>query len=53
MSLEVLTIEDYAENVKEEAKALMDECREAFLNGDTEAINDYLELEDDYIFDII
>ena len=36
-----------------EAKELMEECREALLNGDTEAIADYLGLEDDYIFDLI
>ena len=38
---------------EEEAKELVDECREALSNGDTEAIQDYLGLEDDYIFDII
>ena len=38
---------------KEEAKQQMEECREALLNGDTEAIHDYLGLEDDYIFDLI
>ena len=38
---------------EEEAKELVDECREALSNGDTEAICDYLGLEDDYIFDII
>ncbi len=38
---------------KEEAKEAMAECREALLNGDTEAIGDYLGLEDDYIFDLI
>ena len=37
----------------EDAKELMDECREALLNGDLEAIGDYLGLEDDYIFDLI
>lgn len=36
-----------------EAKELVAECREALENGDTEAIADYLGLEDDYIFDII
>lgn len=38
---------------EEDAKELMDECREALLNGDFEAIGDYLGLEDDYIFDLI
>ena len=37
----------------EEAKEQIDECREALENGDFEAIQDYLGLEDDYIFDII
>lgn len=36
-----------------EAKRLIEECREALENGDTEAIKDYLGLEDDYIFDIL
>ena len=36
-----------------EAKELIRETREALLNGDDEAIQDYLGLEDDYIFDII
>ena len=36
-----------------EAKAQMEECREALLNGDFEAIADYLGLEDDYIFDLL
>lgn len=36
-----------------DAKELMDECREALLDGDFEAIGDYLGLEDDYIFDLI
>ena len=38
---------------KEEARELMNECIEAFLNGDDEAIQDYLGLEDDYIFDLL
>lgn len=38
---------------EEDAKELMDECREALCNGDFEAIGDYLGLEDDYIFDLI
>ena len=37
----------------EEAKAQMDECREALNNGDWEAMADYLGLEDDYIFDVL
>lgn len=37
----------------EEAREQIDECREALLDGDYEAIADYLGLEDDYIFDII
>lgn len=36
-----------------EAKEQMDECREALMDGDFEAIGDYLGLEDDYIFDLI
>lgn len=38
---------------EKEAEELMDECREALLSGDFEAIGDYLGLEDDYIFDLI
>ncbi len=38
---------------KEEAKEQMNECREALFNGDFDAIEDYLGLEDDYIFDLI
>ena len=38
---------------KEEAKEQMAECREALMNGDFEAMADYLGLEDDYIFDLI
>lgn len=37
----------------EETDELMDECREALLDGDFEAMADYLGLEDDYIFDLI
>ena len=37
----------------EEAKELMNEAREALMDGDFEAIADYLGLEDDYIFDLI
>lgn len=36
-----------------EAKQMVEECREALENGDTEAISYYLGLEDDYIFDIM
>ena len=36
----------------EEAREQIDECREALLDGDFEAIGDYLGLEDDYIFNI-
>lgn len=36
----------------EEAKEQMDEAREALMNGDFEAMADYLGLEDDYIFDL-
>ena len=38
---------------EEEAREQMDECREALMNGDMYAIEDYLGLEDDYIFDLI
>lgn len=37
----------------DEAKDLVLQCREALESGDNEAIQDYLGLEDDYIFDII
>lgn len=37
----------------EEADDLMAETREALLDGDWNAIEDYLGLEDDYIFDLI
>lgn len=36
-----------------QAREQMDECREALFNGDYDAIEDYLGLEDDYIFDLI
>ena len=36
-----------------EAKELVDECREALISGEDDAIQAYLGLEDDYIFDII
>lgn len=38
---------------RQEAEALVRECREALEEGDTEAIAYYLGLEDDYIFDIL
>ena len=38
---------------REEAQEEIAECREALENGDYEAINDYLGLEDDYIFDVM
>lgn len=37
----------------EEAREQVEDCREALNNGDWDAIEDYLGLEDDYIFDII
>ena len=40
-------------NTEEEARKRILECREALENGDDEAIQDYLGLEDDYIFDIL
>lgn len=36
-----------------EAKAMIDECREALEQGEYDAIQYYLGLEDDYIFDIL
>ena len=38
---------------KKEAQDLVRECREALEEGDTEAIQYYLGLEDDYIFDVL
>lgn len=38
---------------EEEAMELILETREALMNGDFEAMADYLGLEDDYIFDVI
>lgn len=38
---------------EKEAKDLVNECREALEEGNLEAIQDYLGLEDDYIFDIL
>ena len=37
---------------EDEAREEMAECVDALCNGDFEAINDYLGLEDDYIFDL-
>ena len=38
---------------EEEANDAIAECREALENGDWSAMQDYLGLEDDYIFDVI
>lgn len=38
---------------KEEAQEEIAECAEALENGDTEAIQYYLGLEDDYILDVL
>lgn len=38
---------------EEEALTLMDETREELANGNFEAMQEILGLEDDYIFDII
>ena len=38
---------------QEEAEEQVQECREALMSGDGEAIQYYLGLEDDYIFDIL
>lgn len=38
---------------KRDAEELIEQCAEALEEGDTEAIQDYLGLEDDYIFDIM
>lgn len=38
---------------KREAEKLIVECREALERGNYEAIQEYLGLEDDYIFDIL
>ena len=37
----------------EEAREMIAECRQALLEGDSCAIEEYLGLEDDYIFDIL
>lgn len=36
-----------------EAKSLIIDCREALERGEYDAIQEYLGLEDDYIFDIL
>lgn len=36
-----------------EAEELMEETRDALESGDFEAMQDYLGLEDDYIFDLL
>lgn len=38
---------------KKEAEELVRECAEALEEGNNEAIQDYLGLEDDYIFDVM
>lgn len=38
---------------KAEAMEMVRECREAMAGGDLYALQDYLGLEDDYIFDVI
>ena len=40
-------------NTEEEARKRIEECVEALESGNDEAIQDYLGLEDDYIFDIL
>lgn len=40
-------------NTKKEAEERIVECREALERGEYDAIAEYLELEDDYIFGII
>lgn len=37
---------------EDEAREAINECREALIDGDFEAMADYLGLEDDYIFDL-
>ena len=36
-----------------EAKEMIEECKQALLSGDDYAIEDYLGLEDDYIFEVL
>lgn len=38
---------------EEEADELIAECREALSNGEYDAMQFYLGLEDDYIFDVL
>lgn len=38
---------------EDEAREEMAECVDALCNGDFDAINDYLGLEDDYVFDLL
>lgn len=38
---------------EDEAREEIGECVDALCNRDFEAINDYLGLEDDYIFDLL
>ena len=38
---------------EEEAREQVIKCRDALWDGEYEAIQDYLGLEDDYIFDIL
>ena len=38
---------------KAEAKEMIKECKQALLDGDDYAIEDYLGLEDDYIFEVL
>ena len=38
---------------EQEAKELIGECQDALLRGEEYAIEDYLGLEDDYIFDVM
>lgn len=40
-------------NTEEEARKRIEECAEALEAGNCDAIQEYLGLEDDYIFDII
>lgn len=38
---------------RKEANDLIEECAQALEDGNPEAIQDYLGLEDDYIFDVL
>lgn len=54
MMNEVVKILVQRDNISvEEAKEQVAECREALLRGEVDAIQYYLGLEDDYIFDIL